>query len=526
MTIRPCDIPSSGYHGDDLLLNSFLIHFSTSIGLFYGAVISTRLGMDKICFCITLAIGTPVYLIALVVSKFKYETNWISRTLMSKEVNFTEIWIMIVMFFIAWASQLWTCRYIWYSSHDRMALVSRLFVLPHYCSPIADLSLLHSRRHKRIHNSNDRQEDDSGVTNVYICATMWHENRREMKQFIKTLFRLDMDQADRRETKKNGSASDREAAIRDCYEFEAHIMFDDAMETTGGKDGKEKKREPNEFVQQLMEIISEAMMTDYQETTNLTTLVKRVTPYGGRLEWTLRGENKLYVHLKDKLKIRHKKRWSQIMYLYYLIGYKLVNTELKNEKDVNDFRSAPDIFENFPRSLYQKESSCHSVYSPSYLQEVGYMIIEYSYQRSSQLLLDRMKKNTKVGATCGRIKPGGSGPVVWYQKFEYAIGHWLQKSAEHVFGCVLCSPGCFSLFRAKALMDDNIMRTYANVPTEPKHYIQYDQGEDRWLCTLLLQQGYRIEYCAAAEALTFAPEDFREFSTNEGDGCHLQWLTI
>ncbi|VDI32398.1 Hypothetical predicted protein [Mytilus galloprovincialis] len=187
MTIRPCDIPSSGYHGDDWLLNSFLIHFFTSMGLFYGAVISTRLGMDKICFCITLAIGTPVYLIALVVSKLTYETNWISRTLMSKEVNVTEIWIMIIMFCIAWASQLWTCKYIWYSSHDRMALVSRLFVLPHYCSPIADLSLLHSRRHKRIHD--DRQRDASDVTKVYICATMWHENRREMKQFIKTLFR-------------------------------------------------------------------------------------------------------------------------------------------------------------------------------------------------------------------------------------------------------------------------------------------------------------------------------------------------
>ena len=36
-------------------------------------------------------------------------------------------------------------------------------------------------------------------------------------------------------------------------------------------------------------------------------------------------------------------------------------------------------------------------------------------------------------------------------------------------------------------------------------------GEDRWLCTLLLQQGYRIEYCAASDALTFAPETFSEF---------------
>ena len=36
------------------------------------------------------------------------------------------------------------------------------------------------------------------------------------------------------------------------------------------------------------------------------------TPYGGRLEWTLPGGNPLIVHLKDKTKIRHKKRWSQV----------------------------------------------------------------------------------------------------------------------------------------------------------------------------------------------------------------------
>ena len=36
-------------------------------------------------------------------------------------------------------------------------------------------------------------------------------------------------------------------------------------------------------------------------------------------------------------------------------------------------------------------------------------------------------------------------------------------------------------------------------------------GEDRWLCTLLLQQGYRVEYSAAADAYTYAPEGFNEF---------------
>ena len=62
----------------------------------------------------------------------------------------------------------------------------------------------------------------------------------------------------------------------------------------------------------------------------------------------------------------------------------------------------------------------------------------------------------------------GSGYMQWYQKFEYAVGHWLQKATEHVLGCVLCSPGCFSLFRGWAVMDDNVMRTYTTLPSLPQ----------------------------------------------------------
>ena len=70
-----------------------------------------------------------------------------------------------------------------------------------------------------------------------------------------------------------------------------------------------------------------------------------------------------------------------------------------------------------------------------------------------------------------------TGAMVWYQKFEYAVSHWLQKAAEDKLGCVLCSPGCFSLFRGSALMDDNVMNRYTTPPTEPRHYVQYDQGD-------------------------------------------------
>ena len=80
--------------------------------------------------------------------------------------------------------------------------------------------------------------------------------------------------------------------------------------------------------------------------------------------------------------------------------------------------------------------------------------------------------------SCGRIHPTGSGFMQWYQKFEYALGHWMQKSTEHILGCVLCSPGCFSMFRGAALMDKNVMRKYTTQSTEARHYVQYDQGSD------------------------------------------------
>lgn len=71
----------------------------------------------------------------------------------------------------------------------------------------------------------------------------------------------------------------------------------------------------------------------------------------------------------------------------------------------------------------------------------------------------------------------GSGPVVWFQKFEYAVGHWLQKTAEHVLGCVLCSPGCFSMFRGLALVDVNVMNQYTKPASKALHYVQWDQGK-------------------------------------------------
>ncbi|CAG2118197.1 unnamed protein product, partial [Medioppia subpectinata] len=422
-----------------------------------------------------------------------------------KSINYGEslVWLFSLL------SQIWITLHIWEPTSERLAKTDKLFTKPEYCCAFIDQSLILNRKietkgevdvrkmsaqdiQKMTNCSQNRSEVDvrkmsaqdiqkrnDETVRIYMCATMWHESSDEMIQMLKSVLRMDIDQSARRQAMKWFNAKS-----TDYYEIEIHILFDDAFidrfSEVGGQTTKE--RVVNSYVTQFAEVIDKAASHVHECNIRLKTPALTPTPYGGQLVWTLPGTNKLYVHLKDKELIRHKKRWSQVMYMYYLLGFRMKDVEEEKRDKIaeNTFILALDGDINFrPKAV--------------------------------RLLLDLMIKHKNLGAACGRIHPIGGGPMVWYQKFEYAIGHWLQKATEHAFGCVLCSPGCFSLFRAKALMSDNVMNKYTSKASEAVQYVQYDQGEDRWLCTLLLQQGWRIEYCAASDSYTHAPEGFGEF---------------
>ncbi|XP_068142349.1 LOW QUALITY PROTEIN: chitin synthase chs-2 [Drosophila tropicalis] len=405
-----------------------------------------------------------------------------------------------------WLSQIWICLHIWLPKNDRNAKTEKLFVCPWYCGLLVDQCAIMNRRivdwsdeyltiksdlttprdpvmalASDINASRDIQEEDK-IPQLIVCATMWHETEEEMMEFLKSIIRLDEDQCARRmaKTHLNGGKADDE-----YYELETNIFFDDAF-VLDERYCQNKRNPPvNEYVKTLTKTLDKAAFEVYGVNIRIKPPLKIETPYGGRLVWTLPGRTKMVAHLKNKDKIRHKKRWSQVMYMYYLLGYRIMETEhfSPRRKAViaeNTFLLALDGDIDFqPRAVH--------------------------------LLIDRMKAVDELGAACGRIHPVGRGPMVWYQRFEYAIGHWLQKATEHVIGCVLCSPGCFSLFRASALMENSVMKRYTLVSAEPMKMVQYDQGEDRWLCTLLLKQGSRVEYCAASDAYTHSPEYFNEF---------------
>ena len=72
------------------------------------------------------------------------------------------------------------------------------------------------------------------ITKIYGCATMWHETKEEMMEMLKSIFRIDKDYSARRLAQKYLQIVD-----PDYYEWETHILFDDAFEL-GDNDEEEQ----------------------------------------------------------------------------------------------------------------------------------------------------------------------------------------------------------------------------------------------------------------------------------------------
>ncbi|ESO98138.1 hypothetical protein LOTGIDRAFT_143023 [Lottia gigantea] len=458
------------------------------------------------CFTVPVMLSGPLC-VAIIISTYTFPeeiTRFFGCTLPWVHIGDSAISDFLLHFTLKWwipigllgyITMLYIVGHTFTPRSERLARTETLFVKPLFCGALVEQSILLNRRRDEEDNreykvsgvwlSGDQIVDDSEdipdkkkdtIPLIYICATMWHETEQEMINMLKSIFRLDSDQSARKLAQQFFDLTD-----PDYYEFQGHIFFDDAFQSHSDDDYDYMV---NDFVKQLVRTMQKAA-NDVHGASMVIKPPKRIlTPYGGRLEWDLPGGNKIIAHIKDKAKIRHRKRWSQVMYMYYFLGFQLLNQKL---------------------SMKRKKVRAENTFLLALDGDVDFQPM------AVQILVDRMKTNPNLGAACGRIHPIGSGPMVWYQKFEYAVSHWLAKATEHMLGCVLCSPGCFSLFRGSALMDDNVMKKYTTPPTEARHYVQYDQGEDRWLCTLLLQQGYKVEYAAASDSYTFAPEGFYEF---------------
>ncbi|XP_056135356.1 chitin synthase 1 [Lampris incognitus] len=456
-----------------------------------GNNVSNDLWLDKFCDGLVNFRndnGTSVVLLEI--------TKSICRTSLNSPYSTWPFLMLPLEGMCMWAGFMTSTYYVWKIKVQRIERTSQLFVRRLYESAFIDLSLLLNTKMKVTRARNQESHDDIENCVIYLCATMWHETYDEMLKILTSMFRLDRYRGDPKEEHL------------DCFDFECHIYVDDSFMT----DKDSGKRVVNTYVNDLIQVVIEVYRVFTNKEPDDVSIIE--TPYGGRLIFFMPEGNMLYIHLKDKALIRNKKRWSQIMYLYYLLGWKgyIGKTPLRIARQNNPCRASLISQDGESFLLRQEDNDDKRKYI---LDENVYIMAldgDTDFQPKALILLvDRLRMYDNVGAACGRIHPTGMGPMVWYQKFEYAVGHWLQKTAEHVFGSVLCSPGCFSLFRGSALMDDDVIKRYTTTATRASEYVQYDQGEDRWLCTLLLKQGWRVEYNAASDAYTNSPQEFKEF---------------
>ena len=323
----------------------------------------------------------------------------------------------------------------WSISRER-----EIFLSPHYESLFLEQNLSLIREVGKFNSSMLAPQalGDSEVSRaIFICSTMYQENVQEMRLILKSIKSMS-------EWYAQQECGDTPAINL----VESHIFFDGAV--NGGK--------LTHYSLQLLSLVSECLGVDMRN------CIRKETHYGQCVSWDVGPrEMKFTVHFKDNLKVKNKKRWSQVMYMNYIIHHRIPDShKTSNPLDMdNSFILMTDSDVDFTAT-------------------------------SALVLLNSLVSNRDVGAVCARTHPKASGALYWYQVFDYAIEHWLIKPAEHLFGSVLCCPGCFSMFRCRAL--EGVLKEYSSEVETAGDFLTKDMGEDRWLCTLLIQKGWRLDY--------------------------------
>jgi hyaluronan synthase len=113
----------------------------------------------------------------------------------------------------------------------------------------------------------------------------------------------------------------------------------------------------------------------------------------------------------------------------------------------------------------------------------------------------------RVGAVCGHtdVANVGRNMLTRMQAMQYYIAFRVYKSAEALFGSVMCCSGCFSAYRRDAVapvIEPWLHQTFLGRPST--------FGDDRSLTNFVLHR-WRVLYAPDAQAYTNVPEHLQQF---------------
>ena len=444
-------------------INLMIVHIIASILGYVAVWVSCTMTINQFSLGVSLLLSTPIAVSLYYATKYVAFLNQFYNFFFifdfEEEVIVHNIPILPLIASLIWIGEILSMGY--FICTKKNLILARdcdMFLTPHYNSVFLKQHIILNRQVKSDTSAGTGRtaqsfiKDNTIPRTIFICSTMYRENCTEMEQMLTSIYRVAQ------------SIGKRDPFWQNC-KIESHVFIDGAINGT----------QIENFGLQLLSLVEKAFDINLN---GYESLKKTRTPYGYRISMNI-GPGKLQlpfnIHFKDKNLVKPKKRWSQVMYMNYVLNYSIKKRSLDPD---HTFILTTDADIDFSAN-------------------------------SAIVLLDMLATDNNVAAVCARTHPRGTGLLYWYQVFDYAIGHWFQKPAEHIMGSVLCTPGCFSVYRCSAVA--KILKEYSSEVEGAVDFLKKDMGEDRWLCTLLIKHGLRLEYCAISENHTHCPIDFDEF---------------
>ncbi|KAH9515097.1 hypothetical protein Btru_019225 [Bulinus truncatus] len=126
------------------------------------------------------------------------------------------------------------------------------------------------------------------VKTVYICTTMYKESQVEMLRYLTSVHNV-FQHSDANQVK-----------------LEAHVFFDNSV--------RSDRLSPR--ARHLLALTCQTFHVSHSQ------LVQLATPYGCQVHTGGLLKYPLFLHFKDEMKVKCKKRWSQVMYFHYVLRFR------------------------------------------------------------------------------------------------------------------------------------------------------------------------------------------------------------
>ena len=225
----------------------------------------------------------------------------------------------------------------------------------------------------------------------------------------------------------------------------------------------------------------------------------RYQPYVSVIIPVYNGEKDIYGVIKNHVQSDYPKEKLEI----------IIANDGSYDKTVQEIRRAiMDFPGTYVKHLaYRKNGGKRTVLRKALSEATGEVIVRcdadtYVRKDSLRLLVSHLKDG-RVGGVTGRtyVKNDDDNIITKMQYVRYNYGFQQLYPFHNLLGSVFCLPGCFSAYNREAI--EQVVDEWAS--TKPS------LSEDRHLCHLLLEKGYKPKYVKDAACDTVVPNTLKGY---------------